>query len=275
MQKLKLTNDFVFKKLFRQKGNESILKNLLEVVLKIKIDKIEVKAEVELEKNKIEDKTGVLDIVAVADNNTTIDIEMQMQNQYNMRERSLYYWAGLYYTGLQKAEEYSENKKAITINIVNFDIFKEGPYHEKAEIRRVYKNLKLTDKLEMHFIQLPKFLKEENEKQDPELWNWLTFICNKDEKGVKKAMETNKEIAKANKELEYLTGDEEVQRVAFLREKYEKDYNTNISGAKKEGEKLAKIEIAKEMLKQGIDVKMIEKITKLTMEEIEKISEDI
>lgn len=198
-----------------------------------------------------------------------------MQNQYNMRERSLYYWAGLYYTGLQKAEEYSENKKAITINIVNFDIFKEGPYHEKAEIRRVYKNLKLTDKLEMHFIQLPKFLKEENEKQDPELWNWLTFICNKDEKGVKKAMETNKEIAKANKELEYLTGDEEVQRVAFLREKYEKDYNTNISGAKKEGEKLAKIEIAKEMLKQGIDVKMIEKITKLTMEEIEKISEDI
>lgn len=275
MQKLKLTNDFVFKKLFGQKGNESILKNLLEVVLKIKIDKIEVKAEVELEKNKIEDKTGVLDIVAVADNNTTIDIEMQMQNQYNMRERSLYYWAGLYYTGLQKAEEYSENKKAITINIVNFDIFKEGPYHEKAEIRRVYKNLKLTDKLEMHFIQLPKFLKEENEKQDPELWKWLTFICNKDEKGVKKAMETNKEIAKANKELEYLTGDEEVQRVAFLREKYEKDYNTNISGAKKEGEKLAKIEIAKEMLKQGIDVKMIEKITKLTMEEIEKISEDI
>lgn len=134
MQKLKLTNDFVFKKLFGQKGNESILKNLLEVVLKIKIDKIEVKAEVELEKNKKDDKTGVLDIVAVADNNTTIDIEMQMQNQYNIRERSLYYWAGLYYTGLQKAEEYSENKKAITINIVNFDIFKEGPYHEKAEI---------------------------------------------------------------------------------------------------------------------------------------------
>lgn len=97
MQKLKLTNDFVFKKLFGQKGNESILKNLLEVVLKIKIDKIKVKAEVELEKNKIDDKTGVLDIVAVSDNNTTIDIEMQMQNQYNMRERSLYYWEGLYW----------------------------------------------------------------------------------------------------------------------------------------------------------------------------------
>lgn len=185
-----------------------------------------------------------------------------------MKERSLYYWAGLYYTGLQKSEEYSENKKAVTINIVNFDIFKEGPYHEKAEIRREYNNLKLTNKFEMHFIQLSKFIKEWREKEDPELWNWLTFICNKDEEGVKKAMETNKEIKKANKELEYLTGDEEIQRVAFLREKYEKDYNTNISGARKEGIKETKEKMAKEMLKKGIDIELIKEITKLDEKDI-------
>ncbi len=40
MQKLKLTNDFIFKKVFGKKGNESILKNLLEAILKIKIEKI-------------------------------------------------------------------------------------------------------------------------------------------------------------------------------------------------------------------------------------------
>lgn len=113
----------------------------------------------------------------------------------------------------------------------------------------------------MHFIQLSKFLKEGDEKE------------------VRKAMERNKEIAKANKELEYLTGDEEVQRVAFLREKYEKDYNTNISGARKEGvkegEKLAKIEIAKEMLKQGIDIELIKDITKLKIEEIKEIKQNL
>ena len=42
MNELKLTNDFVFKKVFGKKGNESILKNLLEAILKIKIEKIEI-----------------------------------------------------------------------------------------------------------------------------------------------------------------------------------------------------------------------------------------
>ena len=105
MQKLKLTNDFIFKKVFGKKGNESILKNLLEAILKIKIEKIEVQAEVELERELIDDKVGKLDIKAIVDENKIIDIEMQMQNQYNMAERTLYYWSGLYYTGLQKKKK--------------------------------------------------------------------------------------------------------------------------------------------------------------------------
>ena len=165
MEKLKLTNDFIFKKVFGKKGNESILKDLLEAILKIKIKKIELQAEVELERELIDDKTGVLDIEATIDDNTIIDIEMQMRNQYNMKERSLFYWAGLYYTALKKKGEYKENKRVITINIVNFDMFKEGPYHEKIELRREYKNILLTNKLEIHFIQLSKFLKEGQEEK--------------------------------------------------------------------------------------------------------------
>ena len=72
-----------------KQGNESILKNLLEAILKIKIEKIEIQAEVELERELIDDKTGILDIEATIDDSTVIDIEMQMQNQYNMKERTL------------------------------------------------------------------------------------------------------------------------------------------------------------------------------------------
>ena len=283
MKNLNLTNDFVFKKVFGKKGNESILKDLLEAILKIKIKKIELQAEVELERELIDDKTGVLDIEATIDDNTKIDIEMQMRNQYNMKERSLYYWAGLYYTGLKKNEEYKENKRAITINIVNFDMFKEGPYHEKIELRREYKNILLTNKLEIHFIQLSKFLKEGQEEKDKKMWQWLTFICNKNRKEVERVMKENKEIEKANEELEYLTGDDAVRRIAFLREKAERDYITNMSGARKaglemgreegrkEGEKEKTIEIAKEMLAKGIEIELIKEITKLTEEELENI----
>ena len=287
MQKLKLTNDFIFKKVFGKKGNESILKDLLEAILKIKIEKIEIQAEVELERELIDDKTRILDIEATIDDSTVIDIEMQMQNQYNMKERTLYYWSGLYYTGLQKNENYKINKRAITINIMNFDMFKEGPYHEKVELRREYKNILLTDKLEIHFIQLTKFMKEARKEEDKDLWNWLTFICNKNEEEVREIMEENEEIKKANEQLEYLTGDEAVRRMAFLREKAERDYVTNMSGAReegieegkkeglkkgiKEGEKKKTIEIAKEMLKEEIEKEKIIKITGLTKEELEEI----
>ena len=283
MERLKLTNDFIFKKVFGKKGNESILKDLLEAILKIKIKKIELQAEVELERELIDDKTGVLDIEATIDDNTIIDVEMQMRNQYNMKERSLFYWAGLYYTGLKKKEEYKENKRVITINIVNFDMFKEGPYHEKIELRREYKNILLTNKLEIHFIQLSKFLKEGQEEKDKKMWQWLTFICNKNRKEVERVMKENKEIEKANEELEYLTGDDAVRRIAFLREKAERDYITNMSGARKaglemgreegrkEGEKEKTIEIAKEMLAKGIEIELIKEITKLTEEELENI----
>ena len=290
MQKLKLTNDFIFKKVFGKKGNESILKDLLEAILKIKIEKIELQAEVELERELIDDKTGILDIEATIDENTVIDIEMQMQNQYNMKERTLYYWSGLYYTGLQKNENYKINKRAITINIMNFDMFKEGPYHEKVELRRRYKNILLTDKLEIHFIQLTKFMKEARKEEDKELWNWLTFICNKNEEEVREIMEENEEIKKANEQLEYLTGDDAVRRMAFLREKAERDYVTNMSGAReegkkegikkgieegiKEGEKNKTIEIAKEMLKEEMEIEKIIKITGLTREEIDKIKKE-
>ena len=271
MKNLNLTNDFVFKKVFGKKGNESILKDLLEAILKIKIKKIELQTEVELERELIDDKIGVLDIEATIDDNTIIDIEMQMRNQYNMKERSLFYWAGLYYTALKKKGEYKENKRVITINMVNFDMFKEGPYHEKIELRRKYKNILLTNKLEIHFIQLSKFLKEGQEEKDKKMWQWLTFICNKNRKEVERVMKENKEIEKANEELEYLTGDDAVRRIAFLREKAERDYISNMSGAREEGAKKAKIEIAKAMLAEGMEKEKIIKITGLTEEEMEEI----
>ena len=137
----------------------------------------------------------------------------------------------------------------------------------------------LTDKLEIHFIQLTKFLKEGKKTENKELWNWLTFICDKDKKEVEKVMEENKEIKKANEQLEYLTGDEAVRRMAFLREKAERDYVTNMSGAKEEGEKIGErnktIEIAKEMLKEGMEIEKIIKITKLTDKELEKLKKEI
>ena len=146
---LQLTNDYIFKRLFSKKGNEDILKDLLEGILEIPIEKVEVMQEVELERVDIKDKLGVLDIKAIINENITVNIEMQIVDEKNMIERTLYYWAGLYYTGLKRGKDYKLNNKVITINILMYNIFKKESYHTIATIRDNENKEKITDRLEI------------------------------------------------------------------------------------------------------------------------------
>ena len=270
-------NDYIFKKIFSKKGNESILKDFLISVLNIPIQKVETRAEVSLERQLEENKLGRLDILAKLDDNTIVNIEVQILNKYNFIDRTMYYWSGNYYNELRAGEDYKEVKKVIAINILDYEIFEEGPYHEIARIRRDFKNKILTDKMELHFIQIPKFLKE-NRGTKTKLEQWMQFISQKDEKEVELAMKENEEIKKANEEYEYLTGDEAERRLALLREEAIRDEKTMLKGSREEGieigKKENKIEIAKNMLEEGMDIKTISRLTKLTIEEIEKIKED-
>ena len=146
------------------------------------------------------------------------------------------------------------------LKVTNDYIFKK--------ITREYNGEILTEDLEMHFIQIPKCSKEDEKTK---LDQWMQFIGDISKEGVKRAMEENKEIKKAQEELEYLTGDEEERRIAFLREKAIRDEVSNINGARKEGEKNKQLEIAKKLKKMNMSLSDIEKATGLTVEEIESL----
>ena len=311
---LKVTNDYIFKKIFAKKGNESILKDLLNSILQIKIKSIEVIADANLERQLESNKLGILDLKAKVDEEAIVNIEIQIINRYNMIERTLFYWSGLYYNVLQKGADYKEIKKVIAINILDYNEFDEGPYHEIARLRREYLYKILTDKIEIHFIQIPKFKKQRKDMKT-KLDMWMDFISQIDEKEVKNAMSKNKEIKKAQEEYEYLTGDEEERRIAFLREKAIRDENSifdagkdigfkrgeehGIKKGKKEGIEIGreqgieigkeqgieigkeqgieqnKKEIANSMLKEKMPIETIMKITKLSREEIEKLEKEM
>lgn len=283
---LKVTNDYIFKRIFAKRGNESILKDLLNAILGIKIKKIEVMAEANLEKEIETRKLGILDIKAILNNDTIIDIEIQIINRHNMIERTLYYWSGLYYNQLQKGEEYQESKRVIAINILDYNEFMEGPYHEIAKLRREYMYRVLTDKMEIHFIQIPKFKKYRKDMKT-KLDMWMEFISQIDKEGVENAMSKNKEIKKAQKEYEYLTGEENERRIAFLMDKALRDEKSAYVGGKqegikeglkegiklgrKDGEQKKQEEIAKNMKKKNMKVELISEITGLTKKQIENL----
>ena len=90
-------------------------------------------------------------------------------------------------------------------------------------------------------------------------------------------MEENKAIKKAIGELEQVSGDEKIRRIAELKEKYIRDEQASLEYAKEEGMKAGieegRNEVAKNMLKENLSTELISKLTGLSQEEIEKLKE--
>ena len=291
--KMQLTVDYAFKRVFGKNGNESILKDLLESILNIEIKSITIQNP-EIPKNIKDGKVGVLDVRAELNGDEITEVEMQVQDQHNIDKRSPTYLTKIYSDQLKEGEQYIEVKKVVVINILNFDYYKRNSYHsvarmmfeeskenEKVDLGYIVEDKYATKDLEMHFIELPKF-----RKKDPDMSNkleqWLCLICNEEDK-IKMAESKNEEIEKAKKELEKLAMNPEDRELYELRLKAIRDemnirYSGYIDGmaegeakGRAEGKNERNIEIAKNMLKENVNIQFISKMTGLNLEEIEKL----
>ena len=94
-ERMQLTVDYAFKRVFGKNGNESILKDLLESILNIEIKSITIQNP-EIPKNMRDGKVGVLDVRAELNGDEITEVEMQVQDQHNIDKRSPTYLTKIY-----------------------------------------------------------------------------------------------------------------------------------------------------------------------------------
>ena len=282
--------DVVFQALFGEIGSERITKKFLEAILERKIEEVDLSGNIVLRRENVEDKMGVLDVLAKINNNEYANIEMQVADKDNLLERILYYWARVYTRNIKKSEDYIELKKTIEILIVDFEIkqLKELGYHSKWKIiEEKDRKLILTDDLEIHIIEINKIKNLTEKEKNKELVKWIYFLEEPDGERVKEYMKSDSGIKEAKGKLETMSEDERMQILADLRLKAIMDekaikrlgYKEGLaSGIKdgikqgiKQGENKKVTEIAKKMKEKGADINYIEEITGLTTKEIEKL----
>ena len=284
-KRLKAKNDFIFQRVFGRQENKDLLISLINAILnrqkQYQIEDIELIENTKLEKDRIEDKQGVLDIRAKAKDGTQLNIEIQLVNQYNMDKRTLFYWAKLFADQLNPGHPFGELKKTITINILDFNYVDLDQYHTIFHLREdMNPEYKLTDVLEIHFIELAKFRKIQADINNP-LERWLLFLEPSSEEVLEMIKDHDPSIAKAEKILDWLGTDEETIRLYELREKAIHDEVTRLLGAREEGKQEGKQEgiketqreVIKNMLNMGIDIDIICGVTKLNRDEIEKVKQ--
>ena len=274
--------DFVFKKIFGTEKNKPILINFLNAVIKptTPIKDVEIKNN-DIDKDFIEDKFSRLDVKATTSNKEHINIEIQVKNEYNMIQRTLYYWSKMYSEQIQNRDNYSKLERTVCINILNFKYLKNDKYHNAYRLKEISSNEELTDLQEIHFIELPKFNEignkeyvENVEKMDA-LEKWLEFLVEPESNIVRQLELSNEEIKLAKSELYRLSMDSNEREQYNMREKAIYDRISALENAEAKGKIERELELIKESLNQGLEISLISKITGLSEEEILKIKKDI
>lgn len=189
-----------------------------------------------------DEKLGILDVRILMNNDTEIDIEIQLSVLSVWAERALFYLAKMYTEQISSGEDYTVFKKCVSISILDFNLFKENPdfyscFHLWEDTRRIL----YTDKMEFHVIELTKLPKELKEDSS-DLLLWAKFINAERKEEFDVLANKNSYIRSAYRHLQVISQNDEKRMEYEAREKAIRDYNQGIFEAEQRGKAEGRIE---------------------------------
>ena len=273
-------NDRAFKEVFLNPNNSDLLKALLEFILKIKIDKLEIK-KTELLSGNVNIKDKRVDAI-VHTGNKKIEIEINSQNKDYLHTRSTSYICNIYQSNASVGDTYNEDTDIIQVNLTwglgrNNDEMKIYKImNEKGEL--YVKNFIIYE-INMDYYDKIWYSKNEEEIKK----NQYMIMLDLDKKELENMPKdeivdkyiTNVTIVNDDPEFQkYMSEEEDKRKIqnSLLSEAKENGYTSGINDGISKGENKKSIEIAKNMLKKNMSIEDISDITGLSIEEINKLT---
>ena len=233
MDIIKAKLDIVFKKLFT--SDDDVLRAFVGDILEIPSGQIQqIKVEnPNILPSVIDGKQSQLDLKMSVDDKI-VNVEIQLCNEGNFPDRSVYYWSKMFSDELKKSEDYSLLKRTICINILDFKLFDYGSAYSKFMLLEETRQELLTDKCAIMFLELVKIDDKIDANDRKKLWLQLIKAETKEELDMLEKTGVP-EIQKAVVILNEMSADEEMREMARLREKAILDHNSAVNFARKEG----------------------------------------
>jgi len=285
------TDDWIFKLLFGDERNKSMLIDLLKAFVELPQEEYELSfLDTSLKPENEDDKLGILDVKVKTKTGKVIDIEIQVNPERNIGQRLSFYKSKLIVEQIGKGELYHVIQKVICICITNYELFPEA--NEYVNIFRFTnkKNGLIFEVIpeEIYTLELPKVPALSDGSAG---WEWLQFLRAKRKEEFEMVAVKNPEIRKAVDTLYQLSSDEQIQAEHERRLKAWRDRASQIEGSfldgkqegkregkregiqegKKEGKRDTAIEIARKMKTDNVSMNQIIKYTGLTEEQIKSL----
>jgi predicted transposase/invertase (TIGR01784 family) len=223
-----LTNDYMFRA-FLQK-NQHVLKQLICSLLHLDLNAVKslrITNPIQLGKT-IDNKDFVLDINIRMNNNTFINLEMQVNNEYNWPERSLSYLCRSF-DQLRTSEEYANAGPAIHIGFLDFTPFPEHPeFYASYKLLNVKTHYLYTGKFVLNVVSLKHIDLATDEDKQFGIDRWARLFKSTTWEDIKMLAKNEPIFQDAAETLYDLNADETIRAQCRARE----DYNRQQSAIK-------------------------------------------
>ena len=227
-------SDVLFKMLFVKYPD--LLKRLVAVLLNIPLESIEnfQTINTEMPPEEIGKKFCRLDINMVVDGKR-VNLEIQVEDEGNYPERSMFHWAKMFTSSLPAGNDYSLLPKTIVISILGFKQFTCAGVHSEFAPLEINRHELLSDKQRYHFFELPKLpdidsIDTTNEKN---LWLAL-FNAETEEELEKLTIKGGEVMSQAVKAYRGITATEEFKYLEIIRARTRHDEAQALSNAKRQ-----------------------------------------
>ena len=231
-------NDYMFRVILQKHKN--VLRSIVCACLKLDagdVQDIVVQNPIELGE-AIDDKTFILDINVLLNNNTIINLEMQVLDLKDWPERSLSYLARSY-DNVAKGDEYINVKPVYHIGFLNYTLFPKYPeFFAKYRMMNIKNHNLYTTKFNLYVIDLTQIELATQEDVDTGLVYWTQVFKAKTWEELRQMAERNQELQEATEALYVYNQDEIVKQQCRARQDY---YNRERGMQKRMEEKDAAI----------------------------------
>lgn len=199
--------DFAFKELMM---NEKVRAGFLSAVLDIKVDDIKSTQmkNTNLTKEHQDEKQGILDVRLIMNDDTEINIEMQVLSMATWTDRSVFYVSKMLSEQVGIDKKYTNIMKCIGISIVDFNCIRQTEnYHTVYHIREDSNpTIIFSDKMEWHMVELPK-LPSVNDGTN--IYNWTKFFKTKEREEFEMLAQNDEYLQEAYRQLDIISQDEQ------------------------------------------------------------------
>ena len=231
--RFKMTNNYMFR--FILQKNKKVLTGLICALLHLDpkdIKKIEIQNPINLA-GDISGKEFILDIHVMLNDNTLINLEMQVGNEYNWPERSLSY-ACRGFDNLQRGQEYIEVLPVFHIAFLDYTPFPEVPeFYSTYKMMNVKNNHVYSDRFILRVVNLKRTDLATEEDKAFKIDYWAHLFKAETWEELRMLAENNEYLQEAVESLYVANADDIVRQQCQAREDAEKRERTLVRDKKK------------------------------------------